>query len=591
MVAAPVRLSRRPGALARWPLVVGVLAAVIIEACGGGDSPTDARKESTEWLVDRTKAANLDFVHVNGMSGAFFEPEIFSPGIALFDYDNDGDLDLYVTQGQILSAHPTSADTHNPTAGGLKDRLFRNDLVTHEDGTRTMHFVDVTESSRIDVHTYGMGVAVGDFDNDGLPDIYRTGLAGSVLLRNNGDGTFTDVTRRSGTGNEGAWGVSASFVDYDRDGWLDLYVGNYLQYSLTRDVRCTTPSGARDYCDPSAYRPARDRLYHNERNGTFRDVTDSALRSRPHGAALGVSTADFNGDGWMDIYVANDRQENDLWMNQRDGTFRNTALQSGSALNGDGRAEASMGVDAGDFDNDGDEDLVITNLSTEGITLYRNDGSGRFEDVGTSAGLRQRSLAHTGFGVGWIDIDNDGWLDVLTVNGAVKTIEALARAGDPFPFAEPKQLFRNQGSGRFEEIAQRSSALRVPAVSRGAAFGDIDNDGDVDVVVADNNGPVRLFMNEIGNRAHWAGFRLNGVSGRNILGTRVAVRTLDGRTIWRRARSDGSYASANDPRVLIGLGESVGIAHVRVTWASGRSEEWSDLKVDRWTTLTEGAGR
>jgi hypothetical protein len=491
----------------------------------------------------------------------------------------------------LLGAHRAIAYGCNPAVGRLQDRLFRNDLVIGEDGVRMTHFTDVTDSSSINVRTYGMGVAVGDFDNDGFADIYRTGLSGSVLLRNNGNGTFTDVTRQSGTGNEGGWSVSASFVDYDRDGWLDLYVGDYLQYSVSRDVRCTTASGAPDYCDPSAYHPARDRMYHNERNGTFRDVTATALRSAPHGAALGVSTADFNGDGWVDIYVANDRQENDLWINQRDGTFRNTGLQSGSALNADGRAEASMGVDAGDFDNDGDEDLVITNLTTEGIALYRNDGSGRFEDVGTSSGLRQRSLAYTGFGVSWFDIDNDGWLDLLTVNGAVKAIEALARAGDSFPFAQPKQLFRNLGNGGFEEITTRSSALRVPGVSRGAAFSDIDNDGDVDVVVAENSGPLRLFVNEIGNRNHWLGIRLTGVSGRSVLGARLAVSTTDGRTVWRRARSDGSYASANDPRVLIGLGDSTGVARVRVSWPSGHSEEWSGMKVDRWTTLTEGAGR
>ncbi|MBI4266627.1 MAG: CRTAC1 family protein [Acidobacteria bacterium] len=571
---------------------VALLQLIEFGGCTRATSPPqEATRDGSParaWFTDRARDAGIDFVHLNGMSGRFYDAEIFPPGLALFDYDNDGDLDLYAVQGQTLGA--AGAATPPRTGAPLTDRLYRNDLTALGDGTRVLRFTDVTATTGIDVRSYGMGVAAGDFNNDGWVDLYLTRLGPNVMLRNNGDGTFTDVTRQTGTGDR-SWGVSAAFVDIDRDGWLDLYVGNYLQYTVETDVNCTSVAGEPDYCDPSAYRPARDRLYRNQRDGTFRDVTDTALVGGPHGAALGVSTADFDGDGWIDVYVANDRRENDLWMNQRDGTFRNTALLAGAALNADGRVEASMGVDAGDFDNDGDEDIVITNFTSEGITLYRNDGSGRFEDVGPRSGLRPRSLASTGFGAAWVDLDNDGWLDLLTVNGAVKTLEALARARDPFPFGQANQVFRNLRNGRFEDVTELAPVLRALDVSRGAAFGDLDNDGDVDVAVANNNGPVRLLINEIGNRRHWAGFRLIGAEGRNLLGSLVEVIRDDGQVIRRRARADGSYASANDPRVLVGLGDSTGIARVRVLWASGRSDEWTDIAIDRWTRLEEGTGR
>jgi hypothetical protein len=294
----------------------------------------------------------------------------------------------------------------------------------------------------------------------------------------------------------------------------------------------------------------------------------------------------------MDIYVANDGTENFLWLNQRDGTFKNVALLAGVALTADGNAEASMGVDAGDFDNDGDEDVFITNLTSEGHTLYLNDGTGRFDDAGTRSGIRPASLPYTGFGAAWFDFDNDGWLDVLTVNGAVRMIESLARSGDPFPLHQPPQLFRNLGTGRFEDVSARAGAVfRKSTVARGAAFGDIDNDGDVDVLVGNNSGPAELLINQIGQRNHWIGISVVGrETRRDMLGARVGVVTSNGRTYWRRARSDGSYASANDPRVLVGLGASTERPRVRVLWPNGATEEWSNVAVDTWTTLKEGGG-
>jgi hypothetical protein len=494
--------------------------------------------------------------------------------------------------------------------------LFRNDLAVAADGARTLRFTDVTAQSGIDVQSYGMGVIAGDFDNDGWIDIYRTGLDRGVMLRNNGDGTFNDVTDRSGTANRGSWGVSASFVDYDRDGWLDLYVGNYLDYSLERDVDCQSVSGQPDYCPPRTYVAQVDRLYHNRRNGTFEDVTKRALVGGAHGPALGVATADFNGDGWTDIYVGNDGQPNQLWMNQRDGTFTDAASLSGSAVNGSGAPIASMGMDAGDFDNDGDEDLFVTNWLSQMNVLFVNAG-GVFEDRASASGLGAPSLAKTAFGAAWFDADNDGWLDLLTVNGSVSTIEAQARAKDPFPFRMTSQLFRNLGDGRFEDASARGGLpFTVADVGRGAAFGDVDNDGDVDIVIGSDAGPLRLLVNNVGNKNHWVGLRLvlagpnrlrsrrelrrvspeplakaEGPTGRDALGARVAFIRKDGSTIWRRARSDGSYASANDPRVLVGLGMTTDAPRVRVQWPDGATEEFADVPIDRWTTLTKGAGK
>ena len=575
-----------------------ILSVALLAACAT-DRPesasTGASKSgaaNVEWLTERAEATGLDFVHFNGMSGEFYYPEIMAPGVALLDYDNDGDLDVYLVQGQMLGSKPLSQAVFQPHAP-LKDRLFRNDLVVNADGTRTLHFTDVTEQSGINIQSYGMGVTTGDFNNDGFVDIYRTGLGGSVMLRNNGDGTFTDVTKQTGTGNPGGWGVSASFVDYDRDGWLDLFVGNYLNYSFENDLHCLSVAGQRDYCPPNSYRAQPSRLYHNRGDGTFEDVTAKALVGGAFGPALGVSTADFNGDGWIDIYVANDGQPNQLWINQHNGTFKETGFLSGSAVSGAGNAEASMGVDAGDFDNDGDEDLFVTNWLDQMNVLYMNDGSGNFEDRRAASGLGPPSLAKTGFGTAWFDFDNDGWLDLFVANGGVATIEALARAKDPFPLRMTPQLYRNLGNGQFENVSARAGAVfKLAEVGRGAAFGDIDNDGDVDVVMGNAAGRTRLLINNVGHRNHWLGLRLVGAhTPRDMLGARVEVIRKNGPALWRRARSDGSYASANDPRVLVGLGQAADAPRVKVIWPSGRAEEWPEVAIDRWTTLKEGTAR
>jgi hypothetical protein len=477
-----------------------------------------------------------------------------------------------------------------PPGQPLEGRLFRNDLKVEADGGRTLRFTDVTDRSGIAARVYGMGAAAGDFDNNGCVDLYLTNFGPNQLFRNNCDGTFTDVSKQSGTEAPG-WSVSAAFVDYDRDGLLDLFVGRYLAYTVATDVNCLGPAGEEDYCNPSAYPPQASRLFHNDGSGRFSDVTAKALVSGEYGPALGVSTADFDGDGWIDIYVANDSKENQLWINQRDGTFRNTALLSGVALTVDGRAEASMGVDAGDFDNDGDEDLFMTELNSQGHNLYVNNGKGMFEDLSTPSRLGPGSLAYTGFGAAWLDVDNDGWLDILTVNGTITAIESQRQAGHALPQRQAKQLFRNLRDGTFEDVSARAgAAFQKTDVGRGAAFGDLDNDGDIDVVVGNDNGRTELLVNEIGSRKHWIGLRLVGEHGRDMLGARVAVIRKNGPTLWRRARSDGSYASANDPRVLAGLGDSTEAPRIRVQWPDGRIEEWVDVAIDRYTTLKQGTG-
>ncbi len=588
-------MLRRSGGLAIFVVCLSLVACSREPDRTNQDRPGAPTRPESEWFSDRAKEAGLDFVHFNGMSGQFYLTEIMAPGVALFDYDNDGDLDIYLVQGSGFQVQGSGSGFRvqgSEAAQGsrFKGRLYRNDLEVRPDGTHVLHFTDVTDRSGIVSRDYGMGVATGDFNNDGCVDLYLTNFGRNQMFRNNCDGTFSDVSKASGTDSVG-WSVSAAFVDIDRDGWLDLYVGNYLRYSLAGNTPCYSPFGALGYCTPQTYEALPGRLFRNRGDGTFADITQQSRVGGEFGPALGVSTADFDGDGWMDIYVANDGTENQLWLNQRNSTFKNVALLAGVALPISGKAEGSMGVDAGDFDNDGDEDLVMTELAGEGTNLYVNDGAGTFEDRGSPSGLEAITLPYTGFGTAWFDFDNDGWLDLLAVNGTVQIIEALRQAHDPFPLHQRKLLLKNLGNGRFEDVTDRAGMVfRLTEVGRGAAFGDIDNDGDIDVVVANNNGPTRLLVNNVGNRAHWIGLRLVGEGGRDMLGARVEIVRKAG-SLWRRVRSDGSYASANDPRVLAGLGDSAESVRVWVRWPDGRVEERSDLPIDRYSTVKESPGK
>ncbi|MXY26179.1 MAG: CRTAC1 family protein [Acidobacteria bacterium] len=546
---------------------------------------------SGDWFVDRAAETGLRFVHRNGATGRYFYPEILPPGVGLFDYDNDGDLDAYLAQGHMLDTAATPSDVWIPTPAGepAGGRLFRNELVP--DGA--LRFTDVTEASGIATgDVYGLGIATGDVDNDGWIDLLLTNFGPSRLYRNNGDGSFTDTSRDAGIAQspEG-FGVSAAFVDYDRDSHLDLYVGYNVNYTLSNTIECTNVTGAREYCPPETYGGMPDRLYRNTGGGRFVDVSDDAITGTQFGPALGVVAADYDNDGWMDIYVANDATENILWINQGDGTFRDEALLAGAALNDMGLAEASMGVDAGDFDNDGDEDLFMTHITSEGNNLYVNDGEGGFADRSTPSGLGAGSLPYTGWGTTWMDYDNDGWLDLLAVNGTI--MATRTETGRPFPYDQRKTLFRNLGDGTFIDVsAQAGAPFARSEVGRGAAFGDVDNDGDTDVLIGNDAGPAELLINQVGARNQWIGLRLVGdpatTGGRDLLGARIALRRDGQPTLWRRVRTDGSYASANDPRVVIGLGASDQTPTVEVIWPDGTTETWGDLRLGQYTTLQQG---
>ena len=564
-----------------------------------GNSPA-----ATDLFSDATLETGLDFVHFSGAAGRYDMAEVISPGGGLLDYDNDGDLDVYLVQGGMLDPGKPPADAIRPPRHPLPltDRLYRNDLGVDTNGVTAPRFTDVTEISGLGVTTrYGVGVAAGDYDGDGWVDLYLTNLGANQLLRNNGDGTFEDATERAGVGDPG-WSVPATFFDYDRDGDLDLFSGNYVDYPLDDPAECRDVAGARDYCGPASYPAQPDRLYRNRGDGTFEDVTAAAgLTGNPARGprpALGAVAADLDGDGWPDLYVANDGEPNDLWVNQRDGTFRETGLAAGSAVNASGQAEGSMGVDAADFDRDGDLDLFMTHLAAESNTLFLNEGNGLFRDHTAVAGLAAPSRAHTSFGTGFLDYDNDGWLDLFAVNGAVRKIESLARAGDPYPIHEPNQLFRNlgDGDGHFTEVSDRAGAIfALSEVSRGALFGDVDNDGDIDVVVVNNNGPARLAMNQRGQQSHWVGVRprsgLLAGNARDLPDLRVALLRNGAETAWGRVRIDGSYAGANDPRVLFGLGGSsdgaqdLGDLGFRVLWTDGKITEWRGVASNSYTNV------
>ena len=536
--------------------------------------------------------SGLCFRHFTGSSGEYFMPEIMGAGGALFDYDGDGDLDVFLVQGTMLDPRKTPADSPFPPAPGQPpgSRLFRNDLRRGPSGRLEPHFTDVTEQAGLGHVGYGMGVAVGDYDNDGRPDLYLTSFGHNVLYHNNGDGTFTDVTAAAGV-DDPRWSTSASFCDYDKDGRLDLFVANYIDFTVAGNKTCFEPMGGRDYCSPSQYHAVPARLFHNEGSGRFRDVSEAAGITRAFGPGLGVACADFNGDGWPDFYVANDGAANQLWINRGDGTFEDQGLISGTAYSAEGLPQGSMGLAVGDFDGDGDEDIFVTNLPREKNILYVNDGVGRFQEATDAWGLGTPSLPHTGFGTGWFDYHNDGRLDLFVANGAVNLVQALR--GQPYPFHERNQLFRNPGRAPFQEVgAEAGPALELSEVSRGAAFGDVDEDGGVDVLVTNNNGPAWLLLNQVRARGHWLQVRLRGVQDNaEGQGARVALLRRAARPLWRRAHTDGSYLSASDVRVHFGLGASADFERVLVRWPSGRTETWAGLSADRTVELRQGTGK
>jgi hypothetical protein len=534
-------------------------AALICCSLAACSSPS-IRVEPAAPFRDAARESGLVFQHHNGAQGQYRLPEIMGSGVALFDYDGDGDLDVYLVQG-------------DPAAGGNK--LFRNDLIP----SGRLHFTDVTAQAGVGYAGWGMGVAVGDYDGDGRPDLLVTNYGANVLYHNNGDGTFTDVSRNAGIQDDG-WHTSASFFDYDRDGRLDLFLCRYVDFSENNAKHCRQTTGAPDYCTPKAYRALAARLYHNEGNGTFRNVTARAGIAAATGPGLGVVASDFNGDGWPDLYVANDGAANHLWINQRNGAFVNNALPAGVAFSEDGNPHAGMGIALGDYDNDGADDIVVTNLTREGDTVYHNEGGGFFTDVSAQTGLRSLTFGNTGFGVSWIDYDNDGQLELLIGNGAVTVMDS--ERGQPRPFVQPMQLLRFS-SGRFQPVAP----LGITEVSRGIAFGDIDNDGDIDAVVNNNGGPAMLLLNQVGSRKHWLRVR---APGQRTVGARVGLERPGHPTVWRRTATDGSYLSASEGIAHFGLGDALAAGDVIIVWPDGKKERWHAPGIDRVFEAREGTG-
>lgn len=584
-----------------------IVALLILSACSReqvpeghavvGDTPRQESHAVDPPFVDIAAQVGIDFVHWNGMTGQGYFVEPVGSGGALIDLDNDGDLDVYLVQGRLLSPPGETLKPIFPSPKHGGGRVYRNDLRIDASGRPHLSFTDATEESGLEADGYGMGVAAGDFDNDGRIDLYLTNFGSNQLWRNvSGDGhiRFENVTAKAGV-DDPLWSTSASFADLNGDGWLDLFVANYLDFTLENHRACRSPGGRQDYCGPQSYNGEPDHLFLNRRDGTFADITGPAGLAEAASSGLGVVAADFDQDGRIDLYVANDQRRNFLWRNlgNKDGEphFQNIALESGAAVSMDGRSQASMGVVAGDIDNDGDDDLFMTHLNADTNTLYLNDGRGVFEDRSAATGLGAPSLAYTGFGTALLDLDNDGWLDVVVANGAVRVIEAQARAGDPYPLKQANQLFRNRGDGTFADVSgQAGLEFARLEVSRGIAAGDVDNDGKPDLLLSNNNGPARLLHNASKDGNAWIGLRVLTRSGRDAFGARVAVVRRDGSTLWRRVASDGSYLSASDPRVLVGLGKDPEIHLVRVRWPEGKVETWTGLEAGRFHTLVAGQG-
>ena len=456
--------------------------------------------------------------------------------------------------------------------------MYRND----RDGT----FTDITRGSGLDVPLYGLGGAAADFDNDGHVDVYLTVLGPNRLFKGAGDGTFTDVTEAAGAGDPG-FSTSALWFDYDKDGHLDLFVGNYVHWSPETDLFCSLTGDTKSYCTPESYQGQSGTLYRNRGDSTFEDVTAAAGVLAPSAKALGVVMLDFNDDGWMDLFVANDTQPDQLFENRGDGTFEDIGVLAGVAFSDAGVARAGMGVDAADYDRSGRTDLVIGHFSTEMMALYHNEGNGLFIDEGPRSAIGRSTLLTLTFGCFFFDFDLDGWPDIFAANGHVA--DDVERVQARITYAQPPQLFRNV-DGRFEEVTAPDTALGVPQVGRGAAYADFDGDGDLDVLVTANGGPPRLLRNDGGNGNHLLRIRTVGtVSNRDGIGARIDV-TAGGATRWQVVRTGSSYLSQSELPVTFGLGGRTRADAVEVTWPSGRVDRIGAVPADRTITIEEGAG-
>ena len=552
-------------------ILVLVLAVLLIGRTGTGATP----EASAIQFRDVTQSAGIHFVHNNAAFGKKFLPETMGPGVAFIDYDNDGWPDIFLVNGMDWPGHLQKHST---------PRLYHN----NRDGT----FTDVTRKAGLDVEMMGMGVAVGDFDNDGYDDLFVTTFGQSRLFHNNGNGTFTDVTQKAGLLGTKEFSTSAAWVDYDKDGHLDLVVANYVQWTPETDLYCTLDGKSKSYCTPESYKGTSVRLWHNRGNGTFEDATQKAGLGDPTSKTLGVAVLDFDNDSWPDLLFSNDTQPNKLYRNNGNGTFTEKAVVAGIAFSEDGVARAGMGVDAADYDHSGFPSLLITNFSNQMLSLYHNEGKGLFVDEAPRSEIGRASLLTLGFGCFFFDYDLDGWPDVLVANGHIDA--DIQRVQANVKYAMPPHLFRNVGKGKFEEVTKSlGPAFASPRVGRGAAYADINNDGRLDLLLSTNGGPAYLFRNEAPSAAasnRSLRIKLIGTkSNRDGIGTTVKLAAA-GETQTQMLRSGSSYLSASELVLTFGLAHNEKADTIEIRWPSGQIDRLSNVNAGQTITVSEAKG-
>lgn len=530
-----------------------------------------------EVFSDITKGVGVDFRLENSPTTQKYLPETMCGGVAVFDYDNDGRLDLFFTNGARIEDPMPAGKKPEKGSPRFRNRLFHQNA----DGS----FTDVTEKAGLTGSGYSMGVAVGDYDNDGFEDLLVTGLDRVILYHNNGDGTFTDVTARTGIAVPG-WSTSAGFFDYDNDGRLDLFIDRYVQWSFETARSCGDEINGRHYCHPLVYQGTSSVLLHNNGDGTFTDVSARSGIAKHIGRGLGVAFADYDDDGWMDIYVANDSMQSFLYHNNHDGTFTENAIAAGVGYDENGNAFAGMGVDFADYDNDGKPDLVVTDLAQEKYMLFRNAGDGTFTPENNSSGLARASQISTGWGVKWFDADNDGWKDLFAAQG--HTDDEMYGGSLILTYRQKPLLLRNE-KGRFTQwTANLGSVFERAWVGRGVAVGDLDNDGGLDLVVSNIGGPAYVLHNNAGPRNHWIGIKPRGThSNRDGIGCRVKIVGASGSTQYYTVATASSYLSANDKRIVVGLGADASAKLIEARWPSGAVQRLENVTANRWVDLVE----
>jgi hypothetical protein len=541
----------------------------------GARSPQTSKSQPSITFRDITQQSGLRFLHNNAAFGKKYLPETMGPGVAFIDYDNDGWPDIFLVNGTNWPGQPSKHST---------PKLYHN----NHDGT----FTDVTRKAGLDIELFGMGVAVGDYDNDGYDDLFVTALGQSRLFHNNGNGTFTDVTQKAGLAGPNEFSTSAAWVDYDKDGKLDLVVANYVQWSIESDLYCTLDGKSKSYCTPESYKGTSVRLWHNRGDGTFEDVTKKAGLGDPTSKTLGIAIVDYDNDGWPDLLLSNDTQPNKLYRNNGNGTFTEKAVVAGVAFSEDGVARAGMGVDASDYDHSGAPSILITNFSNQMISLYHNEGKGLFVDEAPRSDVGRASLLTLGFGCFFFDYDLDSWPDIFIANGHIDS--DIERVQPNVKYAMPPHLFRNLGKGNFQEVAKSlGKSFNTPRVGRGAAYADINNDGRPDLLLSTNGGPVYLFLNEAtGPAATNKSLRIKLVgtkSNRDGIGAVVKL-TAGGETQTQMLRSGSSYLSASELILTFGLAQNAQADFLEVRWPSGQLDKLSNIPAGQTITITESKG-